>query len=124
MRQRVAYAIHDLNSPLRIRDADMDVETESKQRARDHLILFNDQLISCILENLLILPMRERMCASSDNLQALLAHKGREDAAKICDIRASFLYIFADSRADLDHGLDHFWFDLLAEQHLAFFKNL
>ena len=101
----------------------MDVETEGEQRTRDHLILFNNQLVSGILEDLLILPMRERMSAGSDDLQALLAHKAGKDAAKICDIGASFFYIFADSRAHFDHRLDHFGFDLLAEQRLAFSEN-
>jgi hypothetical protein len=32
-----------LNCPLRIRNANVDVETEGEQRPRDHLILFNDQ---------------------------------------------------------------------------------
>ena len=63
------------------------------------------------------------MCAGSDNLQSLLAHQAGKEAAKICDIGASFFYIFADSCTYFDHRLNHFRFDLLAEQRLAFCEN-
>jgi len=33
------------------------VEAEGEQRPRDHLILFDDRFISCILEDLLVLPV-------------------------------------------------------------------
>src|ERR1044071_4301077 len=67
--------------------------------------------------------MRERMSAGSDDLQALLAHQTRHDTAQVCDIGSSFFYVFADSGAHFDHRLDHFGFDLLTEQHLAFFQD-
>ena len=54
------------------------------------------------------------MSAGSDNLQPLLAHERREDAAKIGDMSASFFYVHADAGAHFDHRLDHFRFDLLA----------
>ena len=63
------------------------------------------------------------MCAGSDNLQSLLAYKAGENATKICDIGAGFFYILADPSAHFDHRLDHFRFDLLAEQRLAFSEN-
>src|SRR5260370_30847588 len=105
MRQHVTHSVHDLDCPLRIRDADMDVEAEGKQRAGDYLILFNDQLIPCILKNLLILPMREWMGAGSDNLQSLLAYQAGENATKICDIGACRFYFFADPRLHVGHRL-------------------
>src|ERR1051326_7566135 len=63
------------------------------------------------------------MSAGSDNLQPLLAHQTRNDTAQVCDIGSSFFYVFADSGAHFDHGLDHFGFDLLTKQHLAFFQD-
>src|SRR5690348_5926544 len=67
--------------------------------------------------------MRERMSTGSDNLQSLFAHQTRNDTAQVCDIGSSFFYVFADSGAHFDHRLDHFRFDLLTEQHLAFFQD-
>src|SRR6266568_8344561 len=63
------------------------------------------------------------MCAGSNNLKSLLAYNGGENATKICDIGASRLDIFADPSAHFDHRLDHFRFDLLAEQRLALCEN-
>jgi hypothetical protein len=48
----------------------------------------------------------------------------RKDTAQVCDIGASLFYVFADSGAYFDHRLDHFGFDLLTEQHPAFFQDL
>src|SRR4030095_5235139 len=67
--------------------------------------------------------MREGVCARSNNLQALFAHQAGNDTAQVCDIASSFFYIIADSRAHFDHRLDHFRFDLLAEQRLAFLED-
>ena len=36
---------------------------------------------------------------------------------------ARFLNVLTDSRADLDHRLDHLGLDLLAENHLPFFEK-
>src|SRR6185503_134962 len=63
------------------------------------------------------------MRAGSDNLQPLLAHQTRNDTTQVCNIGSSFFYIFADPGAHFDHRLDHFRFDLLTEQHLAFFQD-
>src|SRR6185503_1752261 len=63
------------------------------------------------------------MSAGSNNLQPLLAHQTGKDTAQVCDVPSSFFYVFADSGAHFDHRLDHFWFDLLTEQHLAVFEN-
>ena len=67
--------------------------------------------------------MRERMSAGSDTLLALLAHQTRNYTAQVCDIGLSFFYVFADSGAHFEYQLDHFGFDLLTEQHLAFFQD-
>src|ERR1041384_7090906 len=123
MRQHVTHRVHNVDCAVRIRNANMYVESEGEQRTCDHLVLFHDQFISGILENLLILPMRERMSAGSDNLQSLPAHQTRNDTAQVCDIGSSFFYVFADSGAHFDHRLDHFGFDLLTEQHLALFQD-
>ena len=39
------------------------------------------------------------------------------------DVGAGFLNVVTDAGADFDHRLDHFRFDLLAEQHFAFVEN-
>src|SRR6187397_1509745 len=63
------------------------------------------------------------MSAGSNNLQPLLAHQTRKNTPQVCDVPSSFFYVFADSGAHFDHRLDHLWFDLLTEQHLAVFEN-
>jgi hypothetical protein len=71
--QQIPHRVHDVDCPLRIRYADMDVETEGEERTRDHLILFDHQIVSFILKDLVILPMRERMGAG-----------GRQSPARSC----------------------------------------
>jgi hypothetical protein len=43
--------------------------------------------------------------------------------AEICDVGAGFFYISADPSAHFDHRLDHFRFQLLAEERFAFSQN-
>ncbi len=85
---------------------------------------FDEQLVSLVVENLLVLPARNRMCRGGNNLESVLLRQRRNDRAQASDVGTGFLNIFADARADFDLGLNHLGLDLFAEQHPAFVKKL
>src|ERR1051325_3352476 len=123
VRQEIARGVHDMNLPVFVCDADVYVQAEDEQRARDRLQLFDEQLVTLVIENLLILPARDRVRRGGDDHQSGLAREPGDDAAQARDVGPRFLYVATDSRPDLDPRLNHLGLDLLAENHLALFQK-
>src|SRR5215216_305680 len=124
MRQEITRRVHDLNGTFPIRHADVNVQPENEQRARDSLQFLDQQLIPLVVEDFLILPMRDRMRRRSDDDESILLRQPGDDAAESCDVSACFLDVATNARAHFHHRLDHLGLDLLAQQHLAFFEDL
>ena len=61
-----------MNLAFTVGNSDMHVYAEDQERPRDGLQLLNQQLVSIVIEDLLILPTRDRMRRSCDNLQPIL----------------------------------------------------
>src|SRR5258708_736266 len=59
--QKIPRCVHDMNRALGVGDANMYVQPKDQERSRYHLNLFDEQFISLVLRNLLVLPMRNRM---------------------------------------------------------------
>src|SRR5437868_14897229 len=72
MRQEVSRGIHDMNLAFTVGNSDMHVYAEDQERPRDGLQLLNQQLVSLVIEDLLILPTRARLRRSCDDLQRSL----------------------------------------------------
>src|SRR2546425_164749 len=101
----------------------MNVQAKNEERPSNSLQLLDQQLVSFIVKDLLVLPARKRMRRGGDNHQISFCRQARDDAAQAGNIRARFLNVLADAGADLNHRLDHLRLDLLAEDHLAFFQE-
>src|SRR3989442_345036 len=97
MRQKITRRIHDVDLPLAIRNADVDVQAEDQKRARDRLQFLNQQLVSFVIEDFLVLPTRNWMRRGGDNYQSALAGQTGNDAPQARDIRARFLNVLANA---------------------------
>src|SRR5690349_8255577 len=64
------------------------------------------------------------MRRSGDDHEAVFPGEAGDDAAQARDVLAGFLDVATNASPDLDHRLNHFRLDLLAEQHLAFLEDL
>src|SRR5947208_2582000 len=124
VRQEISRRVHDVDLPLAIRDTHVHVHAENQERPRDGLQFLHEQLITVIIEYLLVLPARNRMRRSRHDLQPVLLCQSGDDAAQARNVYARFLNVLADARANFDLRLNHFRLDLLAQDHLAFFEKL
>src|ERR1043165_4014844 len=64
------------------------------------------------------------MRRSGNDYKPVLSCEAGDDAAQARDVFAGLLDVATNSGPDLDHRLNHFRLDLLAQQHLAFFEDL
>jgi hypothetical protein len=123
MRQKIPGRIHNVNPSFRIGYSDMNMQAKDQKRTGDALQFLDQQLVPFIIENLLVLPARNRMGRTGDNHQAAFRCQSGDDAAQPGNVRAGLLDVFADTRADLNHRLNHLRLNLLAQQHFAFFEE-
>src|SRR5438067_8708867 len=113
-----------MNLALAIRNTHVNVQAKDQERTSDSLQFLNQQLVSLIFENLLVLPARNGMRRCSYDLEIILLSQRRDDTAQIRYVCARFLNVLTYTGADLDHRLNHLGLDLLAENHLAFVEKL
>ena len=122
MRQEVARRVEYVNLPVAVGDADVDVQPEDEQGARDHLQLLDEERVVRVVGNLLLAPVGDRVGRGGDDGEPLLARERGDDGAQVRDVGARLPYVAADARADLNLRLDHLRLHLLAEDHPALFE--
>src|ERR1044072_6492226 len=113
-----------MNRTFAIGHADVYVKSKDQERTRDCLQFLHKQFVTLVVEDLLVLPARDRMRRSRHDDEAVLPSEAGDDAAQTRDVGPRFLNVATNPRADFYHRLDHLGLDLLAEQHLALVENL
>src|SRR5216683_1078510 len=115
MRKEIARLVHHLDACLTVGDADVDVQAEDEQLADHVLQLVLQDLVALGLGDLLVLPVRERVCPGGGDAQTGGLEQRRERAAQLRDLVVRLADVGADLRARLDDRLHHLGLDLLAE---------
>ena len=99
--------------------ADVHVQAEDQQRARQLLQFLDDVVVADAGRDDLVFPARERMRAGGGDREADPLGRARELAAVAEDLLAQLADVGADLRADLDDRLVHLALDLLAQHRRA-----
>ncbi len=87
------------------------------------LQLFNQCKVALVFSDLLVCPMRERMCRSCDDREILALRKLGDYSTQPDDICLRLLDVTTDHRSDFNHRLMHLGLDLLTENHSPFVQN-
>ena len=86
MRQEIARLIHNVNAVCAMRNAHVHVQPENQVSARDQLHVLHDLLIAIVRRDVLIHPMRKRVCAGRGDFQAVACRKGGQFAAQFDNV--------------------------------------
>src|SRR5439155_15222393 len=121
--QKITRRVHDVNLTLAVRNTDVNVQAKDQERASDGLQLLHQQLVSLIIEDLLVLPARDGVRRGGNYLEPILLGQRGNDTTQVRYVSPCFLNVIADPSADFNHRLNHLRLDLLAENHFAFFKK-
>src|SRR5216683_61738 len=113
-----------MNLAFAIWNTNVNVQAKDQQRPSHSLQLLNQQLVSLIIENLLVLPARNGMRRSGYDLKAILLGQRCNNTSQVRYVGPRLLNVLAHAGAYLNHRLDHLGLNLLAENHLAFVKKL
>src|SRR5262249_3006719 len=95
------------------------MQSENEIRASKQLHIFNDLLVTFAFGDVLVAPVRKRMCADRRDLEPCLASEFRQPAAQLDHVRTRMFDRIANLGTELHHRLMHLRLYLLFEHHLA-----